>query len=204
MFRFWLMCASLLGLITPSVAGDCVGVKKTPAAFINTPDWVKTVVQPSNYLNLWHGNVIATFVDNYDIVADVKAHDGGFCVGIKNVNATVGYNNFTVQIDIRHQPNSCKYNAILSHEDKHIKTYLDVMNEYRADFQRALYVAADSVMPIWIDNKADVDMAIDKINNQLQNHPELVLVKQKIRANEEIKNKKVDENENRESLKKCE
>ena len=172
---------------------DCVQYKKTPAVFINSPDWVKTVIQPNDFMNLWHGNVVATFVDRYDVVADVVPVDDGFCVGVKHVNADVGYSNFTVQIDIRYSPMSCEYNAILEHENKHIKTYLDVMNDARGDFQRALYVAADSVMPIWVPNENYVSGAIDTINNAVQNHPELMVVKQKIRANEEIKNKKVDD-----------
>ena len=51
----------------PCVAADCLQFKKIPGVYINTPDWSKTVVQPHEQMNLWHGNVVATLVDNYQI-----------------------------------------------------------------------------------------------------------------------------------------
>ena len=182
---------------------DCVQYKKTPAVFINSPDWVKTVIQPNDFMNLWHGNVVATFVDRYDVVADVVPVDDGFCVGVKQVNADVGYSNFTVQIDIRYSPMSCEYNAILEHENKHIKTYLDVMNDARGDFQRALYVAADSVMPVFVKSQDDVDVIVNQMHDSIIMHPDFVLIKQKIHAAEEIENKQVDVLETGADLKKC-
>ena len=46
-------------------------------------------------------------------------------------------------------------------------------------------------------------MAIDKLNNELQNHPDIILLKQQIRADEEIRNKRVDLNDSGETLQKC-
>ena len=45
-------------------------------------------------MDLWHGNVVATMVDNYDILTDVKEINNGFCVSLKTVNTVIGYNNF--------------------------------------------------------------------------------------------------------------
>ena len=184
-------------------ANDCMQYKKNPGVFINTPDWKKIVVQPKEPMNLWHGNVVATFVDNYDFVADVNPVDGGFCVGLKSVDSVVGYNNFDVQIDIRHIPNSCEYNAVLRHEDKHIKAYLSVVDDFKADFQRAMFVAADSIMPVFVKSKGDVDAVINMFNQEFQNHPDMIVVKQKIKAAEEIRNKQVDQMESGAELDKC-
>ena len=41
------------------------------------------------------------------------------------------------------------------------------------------------------------------MNQELQSHPELVLIKQKIKAAEEIRNKKIDQNDDGSDLKKC-
>ncbi len=184
-------------------ANDCMQYKKNPGVFINTPDWKKIVVQPKEPMNFWHGNVVATFVDNYDLVTDVNPVDGGFCVGLKSVDSVVGYNNFDVQIDIRHIPNSCEYNAVLKHEDKHIKAYLSVVDDFKADLQRAMFVAADSIMPVFVKSKSDVDAAINMFNQEFQNHPDMIVVKQKIKAAEEIRNKQVDQMESGADLDKC-
>ena len=186
-----------------SWAMDCVAYKKIPAIYINTPDWSKTIVQPRQHMNLWHGNVVATMVDNYQINADVVPVDGGFCVGLKSVNAVVGYNDFVVNIDIRHVPDSCEYNAILSHEDKHVKTYLAVVDDFKGNLQKSVYGAAQSVMPIFVKSRDMVDVVLDDMNRQLQSHPDVVLVKQKIFADVEIRNKQIDRMETGDELKKC-
>ena len=189
--------------ITPVWAVDCLQFKKIPGVFLNTPDWTKSVVQPRVPMNLLHGNVVATLVDNYQINADVNPVDGGFCVGLKSVSASVGYNDFVVNIDIRHVPGSCEYNAVLAHEDKHIKAYLSVMDDFRADVQKSVYSAAQSIMPRFVKSRDDVGAVVEMMNNELQAHPDLVLVKQKIGAAQEIRNKQIDKVESGADLKSC-
>ena len=187
----------------PLMANDCLEYKKIPRVMLNVPDWGKTVVQPRAPMDLWHGNVIATLTDNYDIIVDINPVDGGFCVALKTVDAVVGYNDFLVQIDIRHVPDTCTYNAVLAHEDKHIKTYLSVIDDFKQELQKSIFSAADSVMPIFVKNKDDVDKAVDMMNTEFQGHPDLILIKQKIKAAEEIKNKHVDRNEKGADLANC-
>ena len=184
-------------------ADECAIYKIKPKIVIHTPDWSKIIVQPTKPMDLLHGNVIATLVDNYEINTNITPVNNGFCVGLKSVDATIGYNNFLVQIDIRHNPKTCSYNAILEHENLHINAYLSVIEDYYIDLHNALYSASDSVMPIFVKNKSDIDAAIEKINNELQSHPDIILIMQKIHAAEEIKNKKVDQKEDYSGLKKC-
>lgn len=197
-FLFFVMLSPV-----PVAAADCMGFKINPIVNIFNPDWKKVVVQPKKKMDLWHGNVIATLVDSYDITVDVKQVENGFCVFLKNVDATIGYNNFTVQIDIRHTPDTCAYNAILEHEDKHIKTYQNVITEFNNDLKNSVFQAADSVMPVFVNRKDDIITAIDLINQELQKHPDLILIKQKINAAQEIKNKQIDQQEDSFELKKC-
>lgn len=200
--KVWgLLLASLF--VTPVMADDCLQFKNIPNVNINLPEIHKDVLQPKQPMDLWHGNIIATFVDNYDIVTDVKDEKDGFCVVLKNVNAVVGYNDFLINIDIRHDLNSCSYNAVLEHEEKHVNAYLSVVDDFMGDFKQSVFVAADSVMPIFIKNKSDIDAAIVMMNNEIQSHPEVVLIKQKIKAAEEIRNKKIDQNDDGSDLKKC-
>ena len=184
-------------------SSECVSYKINPKITIKTPDWVKEVVQPLEAMDLWHGNVIATMIDKYDIITDVKDVNNGFCVILKAVDSIFGYNNFRVNIDIRHTPNTCEYNTILKHEEKHIKTYLDVINDFNSELKQSIFNAADSIMPVFVKTKQDINDAILLMNNELQNHPDLILIKQKIKAAEEIRNKNIDKKNNYDELKKC-
>lgn len=198
-----LVVTGIVGVSGAARAADCLQFKKIPGVFLNTPDWTKSVVQPRVPMNLLHGNVVATLVDNYQINADVNPVDGGFCVGLKSVSAVVGYNDFVVNIDIRHVPGSCEYNAVLAHEDKHIKAYLSVMDDFRADVQKSVYSAAQSIMPRFVKSHDGVGAVVEMMNSQLQSHPDLVLVKQKIGAAQEIRNKQIDKVESGADLKSC-
>lgn len=199
-FLLWIF---VLLCVDTAVAADCMRFKIKPSVFISKPDWKKTVVQPYAPMDLWHGNVVATLVDKYDISVDVNQVNDGICVWLKSVDAVIGYNDFTVQIDIRHTPDTCAYDAVLNHENKHIDTYLSVIDDFNSDLNSAVSVAADSVMPVFVKSNDDVDGAIDMIHQELQNHPDLILIKQKINAAQEIKSKQVDQNEDGSELKKC-
>ena len=69
--------------------------------------------------------------------------------------------------------------------------------------KKSIENAADSIVPIFITNEKDIEYAIDKLNNELQNHPDIILLKQQIKAGEEIRNKYVDINDTGETLRKC-
>lgn len=203
MFRKAVLFCFLSALVNPAVADDCLAYKLQPGVSVVSPQWTKQVVQPLEPMNLLHGNVVATLLDNYDIVADITSIEDGFCVGLKSVDATIGYSEFLVKIDISHVPNTCSYDAILSHEDAHIRAYLSIIDDYEKDLYSAVYAAADSIMPIFVSDASGIDAAIDEINARLQSHPDLVLIKKKITADEEIKNKRVDIHDTGDSLRKC-
>ena len=202
MFRF---CLFLFVLFLPTIsfADDCLGYKLTPQITIKTPAWNKQVVQPLQHIDVLHGDVIATLVDNYEITSDITSIEDGFCVGLKSIDATIGYTDFLVQIDISHKPNTCSYNAVLSHEDEHIRAYLSVIDDNQDLLKQSISSAADSITPIFVHKQKDIESAIDKLNEQLQNHPDIILLKQRIKADEEIRNKHIDQNETGETLKKC-
>ncbi len=184
-------------------ADDCLDYKLKPRIDIETPDWTKEVVQPLTPMDYLHGNVIATMVDNYDITADITPIEDGFCVGLKSVAATIGYSDFLVKIDLRHSPDTCSYNAILSHEDEHIRAYLSVIDDNKTELYNAVYGAADSIMPIFVRTESEITDAVDRLNTELQSHPDLIIAKQKIKAAEEIRNKRIDQVDTGAALKKC-
>jgi hypothetical protein len=182
---------------------DCLDYKLKPKININTPVWQKQVIQPLQSMDILHGNVVATMVDNYEITTDITSIEDGFCVALKNLDATIGYTDFMVQIDISHRPNTCSYNAILSHEDEHIRAYLSVIDDNYNLIKQSLFDAADSITPLFVKNQNDIESAIDKLDEQIQNHPDVILLKQRLKAEEEIKNKRVDQNDTGKRLKSC-
>ena len=184
-------------------ANDCIEYKHTPNIKINSPVHKKSVVQSDEQMDKYHGNVIATLVEDYDIAVDIFSITRGYCVVLKSVDALIGYNDFSVKIDSSHTKGSCSYNAILNHEDKHINAYLSVLDDLSADINSSVFNAADSVMPIFVSTREDIDSAIEEINYEMRHHPELILMKQKISSSQEIRNKRIDQNEDNHELKSC-
>ena len=188
---------------TFSNADDCLDYKLSPNVNIITPVWEKTVVQPLQDMDVLHGNVIATLIDNYEITADITSIEDGFCVSLKDVKTTLGYSDFLIQIDKSYKKDTCSYDAVLSHEDEHIRAYLSIIEDNKDLIKTSIKTAADSIIPIFVQNDKEIESAIDKLNEKLQNHPEIILLKQHIKADEEIRNKHVDEKDTGETLKKC-
>lgn len=182
---------------------DCLSYKINPRIDITEPKYTKKVVQPETEMTKLHGNVVATLIDNYDIIVDVVRVFDGYCVVLKSVNATIGYSDFLIQVDSRNVPNSCEYNAILQHEDKHINTYLSVVQDFQKQLHDAVFTAAKSVTPVFIKDYNNTDLAIDKLNADMQTHPDIILIRQKIRIAQELRNKRIDQNEDNTELKKC-
>lgn len=200
---FLLILLFVLGFSKIANADECANYKITPKITIDIPEWTVNVVQPNKPMNLLHGNVVATLVNNYDIIADITSIEDGYCIGLKAVEAKIGYTDFLIKIDNRHHPKTCSYKAILAHENKHIEAYLSVIDDYEKELYESLYSAANSIMPIYVKNQSDIYKTIDKLNDELQQHPDIVLLIQKIHAAEEIKNKSIDQKEDYSDLKKC-
>lgn len=199
-FLYGIIC---LCLVITANANECLSYKIKPKINIDIPDYTIEIVQPRQPMDLLHGNVAATLVNNYDIVANITSVDDGYCVGLKSIDATIGYSDFMIKIDKRHKPQTCSYNAILNHENKHIDAYLSVIDDYKYELHDALYSASDSIIPIFVKKQSDIENAVEKLNDELQSHPNIVLIIQKIHADEEIKNKNIDRQEDYSELKKC-
>jgi hypothetical protein len=187
----------------PSFADDCVAFKMSPDVRVSVPAWTKSVVQPSAPMDLLHGNVAASFVESYNLRAMAEPVNGGYCVILAGVDASVGYTEFLVQIDSRHAPGSCGYNVTLEHEDQHIITHLNTIENAARDIESAVNRAANSIMPIFIPSGTITDAALDRMEQELQTHPDIILMRQKINAEQEIRNKKVDQQDDGRRINKC-
>ena len=194
-------------------ADDCVQYKKTPFVNIKNPEWTKTVELSDDPMDEYngkyfsfklHGTTETSFMEKYNIDFNVIPERDGYCVIVNGVDATVGYENFLVKIDKSHKKNSCSYNAVLKHEEKHIDAYLSILNDMEPDIKNSIFNAMNSIMPIYAPDIESIDLLLEDMYKKLENHPELVLLHQKINAAQEIRNKHIDQDENNYELKQCE
>jgi hypothetical protein len=186
------------------LADDCLEYKQKPEVVLSKPEYTVEINQPYESMDLsHHGHVIASMSQKTGIETELIFIKTGFCVVLKNIEVEFGYNNFLVEVDKSYKENTCPYDAVMAHEQKHINTYLSVIDDFKSDLEDTFITAADSVMPVFIEKKSDFDNAIEVINQQIKNHPDLILIIQKIKAEEEIRNKKIDQMENGVDLMKC-
>lgn len=181
---------------------DCLDYKITPRIDIETYQWKKNISQPDDYMTE-HGHVQTSLIQESGVNVKLVSVKGGWCVVLESVDTKIGYKEFNVEVDKKYKPDSCFYDAILAHEDKHINVHLDVLDNHKKALYDTIYGASDSIMPIFIDDIENVSDAIDNIGNQLRTHPDVVLIMQKINSDIDIQNSKVDLDEDGAQIQKC-
>ena len=62
---------------------DCLNYKLNPEVTINVPVWTKSVVQPLQKMDVLHGEVVATLVDEFEIT-----FAAAFCAAVGTVGIT--------------------------------------------------------------------------------------------------------------------
>jgi len=166
-------------------------------------------------MDLLHGNVVATLVEEYEIeygAARVGGENGeaarspkgeGWCVFIEGITVEMGYTDFVVQVDKRHSPESCEFKRILEHEDEHVAAHLAVIRDEGKNIRAAIAAAANNVLPMFARDENGIDDAMNELETRLQNRPEIRLLRQKLAAEREIRNKKIDMNDRGERLRGC-
>ena len=58
-------------------------------------------------------------------------------------------------------------------------------------------------MPIYAKDIKTADLLLDELYKKIENHPELVLLNKKIDAAQEIRNRRIDQEEDNHELKAC-
>lgn len=199
-------------VVIPVFGVDCVKYKKTPKITVENPAWTKTVMLSDEPMDEYHGKIVsfklhgttqANWVEKYQMDFEFLPESDGYCVRIDSVYANIGYDNFDIKIDKSHEKDSCAYNAVLKHEQKHVDAYLSVIKDLSPDIENSVYNAVNSAMPVFLDDTASIETITELFNKNIQNHPEMVLIRQKAQAAQEIRNKRVDQEEDHADLKKC-
>lgn len=200
--RLSFFAAAILLPVCGALADDCIEYKVRPRVDIATYDAQIKISQPENFLEE-HGHVQTSLRQESAINVSIQSVHGGWCVILTSVDTKIGYEEFDVKVDKKYKPDSCFYNAVLAHEKKHINTYKSVLDNHKKDLHDTFYSAADSIMPVFIDDIENINDVVDNIGNQLNTHPDVVLIVQKINGELEIKNKKIDADEDGADMNKC-
>ncbi|MBP5485928.1 MAG: hypothetical protein J6Y07_04460 [Alphaproteobacteria bacterium] len=194
------------------LADDCVQYKKTPFVNIKNPKWTTTVELSDDPMDEYsgkyfsfklHGTTETSFVEKYEMDFNIIPENDGYCIIVNGVDATLGYENFLVKIDKSHKKDSCSYNAVLKHEQKHIDAYLSILTDMEPDIKNSVSNAMNSVMPIFTPDIKSIDSFVEELYKKIESHPEIVLLHQKINAAQEIRNKRIDQEEDNRELKMC-
>lgn len=201
----WRVLSALVvvAAVNPVWADGCLEYKKNADVNVNLIKTVTQVTQDDGLDDMWHGLVETAWVNEFDIGFFVSPVPGGVCVGIDSVDMNAGYDKFNVKIDVRHKPESCSYNAVLAHENKHINVYNEVAKEFFPELKKSVENAAGAVFPIFVKTYDEVKNASAQLKEKFLEHPDFVLIQQKIEAAQEIRNKRVDQNETGQDLKNC-
>ena len=193
-------------------AEDCISRKVSPSVEISVPKWTKSVV-PGDGMDILHGHVASSLTEQYSLSVLAEPvtggpvprslGEGGYCIVLTGIDAIFGYTEFLVEIDSRHRPGSCGYDITLEHEEKHIDAHLSAAADAAGDIRRSIVAAANAAMPIFVESHDDIDAAMDRMQSAIQNHPDIILMKQKLDADQEIRNKKIDQREDSKKINKC-
>ncbi|MCL1891998.1 MAG: hypothetical protein FWF97_01735 [Alphaproteobacteria bacterium] len=184
-------------------ASDCLQFKVSPEVKITTTEWTRDVVQPPAPMDKFHGTVTASFDEEFRLRVAAQPAGEGYCIVLGKLDATVGYTNFLVHIDGSHIPGSCEYHMVLNHETEHIAAHIAALEGESENIKAAIRTAANSVMPVFVKSLDGVNAALDRMQDELQSHPDIVLMKQKLTAEQEIRNKKVDERDDGKRINMC-
>lgn len=175
---------------------DCIKYKISPRTTFSMPNITKKIVQPIDSFESF-GNVQSNLFSSYETEFDIKLINDGYCYILTKLDSIIGYDEFLIRIDMRYTPDSCAYKKILKHEEGHVQIYSEIINEYKHELQNAIHSAADSIMPIFVDKSVEIkkmkEVVSDALYEKIKKHPDIVLVMNKIKSAEEIRNKKFDE-----------
>jgi len=67
-----------------------------------------------------------------------RKRDGSGCLWVQSVEARLALNELTVYIASDYAPGSCEYEAILAHENRHVRIHHEVLEQFSAPVRQAL------------------------------------------------------------------
>ncbi|MDR1697276.1 MAG: hypothetical protein LBR41_03620 [Rickettsiales bacterium] len=150
-----------------------------------------------------HGTTRATVSQKFGIEISYAPVADRFCVVLTDVDAEIGYSEFLIELDQDLESGTCEYDIVAAHEDEHMSAYAKVLRNNWAALTDAIRAAADAVAPISVASDTDIESAADEMQKQIANDTEFQLVMQKIAAEQEIENRRIDTRGDALKINKC-
>jgi hypothetical protein len=182
---------------------DCSHFKKNPIVNLSVPKYEVSITQPAEYFGKTHGVIGTTLSTAYEMEVETQMVIGGECVILSSVDAEIGYTGFAIKMDPKLASGTCEYDAVLAHEMNHLHTYLSVVESERKNLQRSVSMSAGDIFPIFVKEGESIEAAIDGMRDKLRDNPRMRLAIQKMTAEQEIKNKKLDQDQSTKLLSEC-
>ncbi|MDR0804065.1 MAG: hypothetical protein LBO08_03195 [Rickettsiales bacterium] len=179
-------------LIPAFAENDCSEFKISPEINMTAPQYSEKIERGDLSGDVMHGNIQASYIEKFGLSAASAPFGDGFCVVLRGLDIELGYTDFLIKIDKSHEPGSCEYNMVLKHEQEHRTVYLSVLDGKKAEIKKTLASAADMIAPAYVARFDDINGALDKMQRDLQENPNIILIKQTIDADTEVANKKID------------
>ncbi|MCL2369439.1 MAG: hypothetical protein FWC83_02070 [Alphaproteobacteria bacterium] len=183
-------------------ANICISHKQTPGVSFGSPEWSMRI-EMADLGGDFHGIVEARLSEQIILSKQSIVVPGGRCVSLVSVDAVIGFSEFVVKIDESYTPGTCEFDVIMNHEQEHIRANLSVMQNMSEEWRRALELASNSVMPIFVPAAQSPDHADEVFIRAIQSHPSIVLVRQRTESEKDFRNRQVDMRDDHRRLRAC-
>ena len=89
---------------------------------------------------------------------------GRICAFPQSITVEIGYPEFTIWVDRRYRRGTCEYQAILDHEQDHIRIYREQLRLFIDGFRQKIASVIRQQRPAFATS---ADIAVDQVKNQL-------------------------------------
>jgi len=105
-----------------------------------------------------------------------------YCVQIKDMRLTLGYDVIDVYIDKKYHPGSCEYEVVKEHENYHVRVSQEAMMFFKSDIETALKKALSKLKPVYVSSERDAQQSFERQFNQVmaELNPLIVHINKKI------------------------
>jgi len=90
-----------------------------------------------------------------------------YCVQIKEMRLTLGYDIIDVYIDKKYHPGSCEYDVVKEHENYHVRVSQEAMMFFKPDIEAALKKALAKLKPAYVSTEKDAQRSFERQFNQV-------------------------------------
>ncbi len=115
-----------------------------------------------------HGLATLTVHNEYEVGVKRYPLDWGkgYCIVPVVVNIFVGYETPRIYISNELEPDSCRYNLVLLHEQTHQRINIATLKYFLPIFEKAAAKIVKNMKPVKITSKKQIDKAVEEITKE--------------------------------------